>query len=116
MPPFASCFLRRPVLFGHPIWCYIDSGSIVADAAVNEDFLRAADILDGEKETLGRRMTTEMGKSFRAGVDEAIKCASACRYFADEVVETTASCSYDHLWGNGCWEVTTRVCSAVKST
>src|SRR5258708_34345662 len=39
------CFLRRPALFGHPICCYIHSGSIVADAAVNEDFLWAADIL-----------------------------------------------------------------------
>jgi succinate-semialdehyde dehydrogenase/glutarate-semialdehyde dehydrogenase len=66
--------------------------------------VRAADILDGEKETFGRLMTTEMGKPFRAGVDEAIKCAWACRYFAenserflaDEVVETTASCSYIH--------------------
>ncbi len=65
---------------------------------------KAADILDGDKDAFGRLMTTEMGKPFRAGVDEAVKCAWACRYYAenaerflaDEVVETTASRSYIH--------------------
>jgi succinate-semialdehyde dehydrogenase / glutarate-semialdehyde dehydrogenase len=63
---------------------------------------RAADILEGEKEDLGRLMTTEMGKTFRSAVDEAVKCAWACRYYAenaetflaDEVVETNAKRSY----------------------
>lgn len=63
---------------------------------------RAAEILETGKETFARLMVSEMGKPFRAAVDEAVKCASACKYYAenaerflaDELVHTAATLSY----------------------
>lgn len=63
---------------------------------------KAADILEAEKRELGQLMTLEMGKTLRSAVDEAVKCAWACRFYAenaerflsDEVIETTAKKSY----------------------
>jgi succinate-semialdehyde dehydrogenase / glutarate-semialdehyde dehydrogenase len=63
---------------------------------------KAAEILERDKDALGRLMTLEMGKTFRSAVDEAVKCAWACRYYAenaesylaDEEVATNARRSY----------------------
>jgi succinate-semialdehyde dehydrogenase/glutarate-semialdehyde dehydrogenase len=65
---------------------------------------KAANILESEKESLARLMTLEMGKTLRSAVDEAVKSAWGCRYYAenaerfmaDEMIETTASRSYVH--------------------
>lgn len=64
--------------------------------------LRAAEILETEKQDLARLMTTEMGKPIKGAVGEAEKCALVCRYYAeqarthlaDKLVDTNASKSY----------------------
>jgi succinate-semialdehyde dehydrogenase/glutarate-semialdehyde dehydrogenase len=45
--------------------------------------IRAAEILENESEKLGLLMTTEMGKPLSAAIAEAKKCATACRYYAE---------------------------------
>ena len=64
--------------------------------------MRAAEILQSEKENFGRLMTQEMGKLLRAAIQEAEKCAFGCRYFAenaekflaDEEAKTAATRSF----------------------
>jgi len=59
---------------------------------------RAAEILEERQKELGRLITTEMGKPVKAAVAEVVKCATACRYYAehaqsylaDEPVKTDA--------------------------
>jgi succinate-semialdehyde dehydrogenase/glutarate-semialdehyde dehydrogenase len=71
-------------------------------AVRGQRMLKAAEILERDKEKFGHLMTLEMGKTYKSAVAEAVKCTSACRYYAenaerflaDELVETGAKKSF----------------------
>jgi len=63
---------------------------------------KAAEILERDKDKFAHLMTLEMGKTYKSAVAEAVKCTSACYFYAenaekimaDEVVETGAKKSF----------------------
>jgi succinate-semialdehyde dehydrogenase/glutarate-semialdehyde dehydrogenase len=66
---------------------------------------KAADLLESDAPHFGRLMTLEMGKPLDQAVAEAKKCATACRYYADnaadimadEIVETGRTKSFRRI-------------------
>jgi succinate-semialdehyde dehydrogenase/glutarate-semialdehyde dehydrogenase len=64
--------------------------------------MAVASLLEQDKDSLARTMTMEMGKLFRAAKNEIVKCARACRFYAengerfleDEAAQTDAARSY----------------------
>jgi len=64
--------------------------------------LKAAEIVERDKEKFARLMTLEMGKPYKQAMAEALKCTTACRFYAenaekimaDEVVETGGKKSF----------------------
>ncbi len=52
---------------------------------------KAAEIIESEKDRWARIMTTEMGKTLKSAGDEALKCALACRYYADNAEKFLAN-------------------------
>src|SRR5205807_1498957 len=71
-------------------------------AARSRRMLKAAEILERDKDKFAHLMTLEMGKTYKSAVAEAVKCTTACRYYAeniekflaDEIVETGAKRSF----------------------
>ncbi len=51
---------------------------------------KLAAVLEADIDDLARTMTAEMGKTFQAARQEALKCASCCRYYAENAAEILA--------------------------
>jgi len=54
---------------------------------------RAAEILETERDRFGKLMTLEMGKPLKAAIAEVEKCASVCRYYAENASHLLADVS-----------------------
>ena len=44
---------------------------------------KAAEIIERDKEKFAHLMTLEMGKTYKSALAEALKCTTACRYYAE---------------------------------
>ncbi|UQA91740.1 NADP-dependent succinic semialdehyde dehydrogenase [Streptomyces halobius] len=55
-----------------------------------ERLLKAADLLDADRDSIARTMTTEMGKTLAAARAEAAKCAKTMRWYATHAEELLA--------------------------
>jgi succinate-semialdehyde dehydrogenase/glutarate-semialdehyde dehydrogenase len=50
----------------------------------------AADLLEAEQDDVGALMTLEMGKTYAAAKAEVVKCAAACRFYAEHAEQFLA--------------------------
>jgi len=55
--------------------------------------IAAAEILDRDKVSFGKLMTTEMGKTIQSAIAEVEKCALVCRFYAEHAAEFLADVS-----------------------
>jgi succinate-semialdehyde dehydrogenase/glutarate-semialdehyde dehydrogenase len=55
--------------------------------------IAAAEILDHDKVSFGKLMTTEMGKTIQSAIAEVEKCALVCRFYAEHAAEFLADVS-----------------------
>src|SRR5579859_7123120 len=51
---------------------------------------KAAEILERDKDKFAHLMTLEMGKTYKSAVAEAVKCTTACRYYAEKAEKMLA--------------------------
>jgi succinate-semialdehyde dehydrogenase/glutarate-semialdehyde dehydrogenase len=56
---------------------------------------RAAEILETDKDRLGKLITSEMGKTLASAVQEVEKCAAGCRFYAENAARLLATESID---------------------
>ena len=66
--------------------------------------LKAAEILEAEKEAFGRLMVTEMGKPLKAAIEEAAKSALGCRYYAENAERFLADEEVEEIGRASCRE------------
>jgi succinate-semialdehyde dehydrogenase/glutarate-semialdehyde dehydrogenase len=62
---------------------------------------RAGELLEERKADYGRLMTLEMGKTYTSAVDEAAKCATACRFYAENAARLLADQPGENALGDG---------------
>ena len=78
--PLSESALEERLARASAAWC----GYRLTTPEQRAGWLRAAaDVLDGELDSVGMLMTTEMGKTLASAKAEAAKCASALRYYAE---------------------------------
>ena len=77
--PHTPAQVEQRVVKARQAWTRWRSTSFAERASI---MTRAADLLESERAQLGEIMTREMGKPIRSAMEEAAKCATACRYYA----------------------------------